>query len=55
MSCDFALQELDALVEEKSGPLPALAATATISRSTMPAARLMMSMWPLVTGSNVPG
>ena len=39
----------------KIGPLPTFAATPTTSRSMMRAARLMMSMWPLVTGSNVPG
>jgi hypothetical protein len=40
----------------KYGALPSLRATATISRSTKwLAARWMMSRWPLVIGSKVPG
>jgi hypothetical protein len=38
-----------------SGSLPALIATATISRSTSVAARRMTSMCPLWIGSKVPG
>src|ERR1700712_2244886 len=40
---------------ENSGPLPVLMETPMPSLSISRAARPMMSTWPLVTGSNVPG
>ncbi|MNN50207.1 hypothetical protein D3C81_1647810 [compost metagenome] len=40
---------------ENSGPLSSFCATPMTSRSTSLIARPMMSMWPFVTGSKVPG
>lgn len=52
---DLVAHDLHALVDREERPFPAFRATPMISRSTSLVDRWMMSEWPLVIGSKVPG